>query len=235
MSDTEFEKTPQPKRKSKKVSHAIDGQVVLVDENKVPEETHEVSSKLYEKQLRPKKEMSEKQRANLERLIEMNRKKREDKKAQEEKEAFTIPDEIPDGKKAVVIKSKRPYNKTEKVAKEVVDTIQNKNQSLEEKIDRMIEEFKKPKEVKPKEVKPKKPKYTRPIKWKEPQTETETETEETEMSDDNSDMNSDMDYHKIEKKVNKRVEKIKQLDHTIQQAQQSNHPNKYIRNGMSIF
>lgn len=104
-----------------------DGDTVLVDKAKIPAKYIEVPSSVVEKALskpREKKPLSEKQQANLQRLIEMNKKRREEKLAQMKVNVDDL-GEIPEDKvvvKAVKTKVGRPRkNPPPKEEHEVVE------------------------------------------------------------------------------------------------------------------
>jgi len=86
-----------------------EGETLLVDKTKLPARYIEVPEKVVDKVLaRPKekKPLSEKQQANLQRLIEMNKKRREDKLAQMRVNVDEL-GEIPEDKVVIkVVKSK---------------------------------------------------------------------------------------------------------------------------------
>lgn len=90
-----------------------DGDTVLVDKAKIPAKYLEVPSSVVEKALskpREKKPLSEKQQANLQRLIELNKKRREERLAQMKVNVDEL-EEIPEDKvvvKAVKTKVGRP-------------------------------------------------------------------------------------------------------------------------------
>jgi hypothetical protein len=81
------------------------GEVVLINK---PTEPQSIAPTTLERQ-RPKKELSEKQKESLQKLIERNK-----QKAQERRSVVTnnIPEAIPEDKVAVVVKPKRKYTRT---------------------------------------------------------------------------------------------------------------------------
>lgn len=91
-------------------NHVVDGEVVLVDRAKVPQAKPviEVSHRQAEL-MRPKRPLSEKQQANLQRLIEQNKTRAAAWKAQKAPEQL---DEIPEDKIAIKVKPKQQYNRT---------------------------------------------------------------------------------------------------------------------------
>jgi hypothetical protein len=90
-------------------NHVVDGEVVLVDRAKVPQAKPviEVSHRQAEL-MRPKRPLSEKQQANLQRLIEQNKARAAAWKGQKVPEQL---DDIPEDKVAIQVKPKRPYNR----------------------------------------------------------------------------------------------------------------------------
>jgi len=90
-------------------NHVVDGEVVLVDRSKVPQAKPviEVSHRQAEL-MRPKRPLSEKQQANLQRLIEQNKARAAAWKGQKVPEQL---EEIPEDKVAIQVKPKRPYNR----------------------------------------------------------------------------------------------------------------------------
>jgi len=84
------------------------GEVVLVQKKAPiaePPKIREISHKEYEK-LRPKKELSEKQKENLAKLVERNKQRAIERRAVV-KEA--VPEAVPEDKELVVVKPKRKY------------------------------------------------------------------------------------------------------------------------------
>ena len=91
-------------------NHVVDGEVVLVDRAKVPQAKPviEVSHRQAEL-MRPKRPLSEKQQANLQRLIEQNKARAAAWKNQKVPEQL---EEIPEDKVAIQVKPKQSYNRT---------------------------------------------------------------------------------------------------------------------------
>jgi hypothetical protein len=101
-----------PGARSKKVVQ--DGDTLLVDKSKIPAKYLEVPAKEINKLLtkpREKKPLSEKQQANLQRLIELNKKRREEKLAQMKVNVDDL-GEIPEDK--VVVKAVRKVGRPRK-------------------------------------------------------------------------------------------------------------------------
>lgn len=226
-------------RQKKQNDVVNDGEVIMVPREKVvappPPVPTEIAPSTLNK-LKPKRELSEKQKENLARLIEQNK-----KRAQERRGVVTnnIPETIPEDMILLKVKPKRAYNK--KVKEEVKEA---------PKFDFPSESESEP-EPKPKPRK----KYTRVV---ETETETETEVEmprsppklkrtykkkappaprhrplpDTETSDwDSSD--SEEEEIKVDKYVAKtyqRMEALKEIERKMNALK-----NPYERSGMSVF
>jgi hypothetical protein len=221
-----------PKKKSRKRENHVDGEIVFVQEEKLPP-PQVVSATKMDKELRPKKPLSEKQQENLKRLIELNKTRREEKLSITAKEklndpkTYEVPTEIPDGMIPVVVKAKQKYNKTgnfSKIKKESqgqsIQSIQS-DEDLRSKFNQLQEKFEEL-ELKTRKSKPssnsKRIRKVNPI-----YSESESESE----SESFTETDSDIDYSKIKKKIDKRVKKIDEIDRKISSA------NKY--SNLSIF
>lgn len=118
----EVSSSSKPKKKSKVIDHVEDGDVLVVDKSKLPpkKEIIEISHKQAEL-MRPKKELTEKQKVALQALIERNKKRFEE--LRRSKDVVKNPEElseIDEDKEIVVVKPKRAYNKKEQKKKVVV-------------------------------------------------------------------------------------------------------------------
>jgi hypothetical protein len=97
------------------------GDVIKVLEEKKEEPT-EISYHEAKQKVKVKREMTEKQKANIDRLIEMNRLRREKQKEEDEKRAEEErkATELEDAKlKTYIVRPKRPYKKKEKPVKAI--------------------------------------------------------------------------------------------------------------------
>jgi len=215
------------KQKSRKRENHVDGEVVFVQEEKIQVVTPQVvSSTKMDKELRPKKQLSEKQQENLKRLIELNKTRREEKLSLAAKEklndpkTYEVPTEVPDGMVPVVVKAKQKYNKTGNYSKYKKEADQK---ALEEKFNQIQSELN---ELKKKQSPKNLPKKARRVKKKVAYSDSESDSESnSELPTETEE--SDVDYSKIKKKIQKRVEVIQDLDRKISSA------NKYTN--LSIF
>lgn len=193
----------------KKNTPDLTGEIVLIDKPPVkpvkpppppppPKETTEISATKYEREVRPKKELSEKQKANLEKLIEANKKRALERRAVVKE----IPESIPEDKILVKVKPKRVYNRKPKE--------EPKNEVImpETETDTDYE----PEPVRRKPTKPKKPVKAKPVK------KTYRYDTETTSQDESTDSDSDDDkVQKYESKVEKRLEAVRSIDQRLQQ------------------
>jgi len=201
-------------------SHVADGEVVLVDKAKVPQAKPivEISHRQAEA-LRPKRELSEKQKENLAKLIQRNKDKASAWKSQKVPEKL---EEIPEDKVAVQVKPKRAYVRKgpHPLSKDTVIPLPEK---LEE-----------PSEPKPKRV------YKRAVKATPPPSEEDSD-EESEVEvrprrrrvvSDTSDFSDDDDYRttKYVAKANARLQAVQQIERQIQAK-----VNPYSNRGLSVF
>ena len=170
----------------------------------------------------PKKPMSEAQKANFQRMLELNKKRRE-AQGKEPIESPPIPDEVPDGYKVVYVPPKHntaPKEKKEKVVERVVERApQDLYEMIKQMNDRM-NSFQMPQAQAPvlPAPKPKPPKATKK-KVKEETTEQESESE-------SGFDTSDTEYvKKYQKKAAKRMDAIQQIESKLKQ--QAPPKNKY--------
>lgn len=190
-----------------------------------PEPTIKViSATKYEKEVREKKPMSEKQRANLDKLIERNKAKAIERRATI---SDAIPEVIPEDKILVKIAPKRIYNRKpkEETAKNVVvmpSSDYTPASSETEYTESESEPEVKPRKRPQRKQAPKKriaPKYT-------------YDTETTTADEDSSD--SDDDDYKVSKyqvKAEKRIKALEKIDKRLSQL----HNNPYQSREMSVF
>lgn len=131
---TEVSSSSKPKKKSKVIDHVEDGDVLVVDKSKLPpkKEIIEISHKQAE-QMRPKKELSEKQKVALQALIERNKKRFEEMRRS--KDVVKNPEElseIDEDKEIVVVKPKRAYNRKETKPKKKVVVVEESSSESED-------------------------------------------------------------------------------------------------------
>ena len=216
----------------REINEDVKEKVVLVQEEKVPPPVMTLSQykQLQEKKpeiLPQKRPMSEAQKANIQRLIEANKARREAKNLSQP----TIPEEIPEGYKAVYIQqSKEAKPKQVKIQQPPVQPQaqpQYPNELMEmmkrfnERLDQLS--------TKEKAVKERKPPASRKKKFTQETSESEVETEESGYD------TSDTEYiNKYEKKAQKRIEAVKQIETKLKQAVQPVRPKGRYDN-MSLF
>jgi hypothetical protein len=225
------------KKKSRKRENHVDGEVVFVQEEKIQVQVPQVvSTTKMDKELRPKKPLSQAQQDNLKRLIELNKTRREDKLSLAAKEklndpkTYEVPTEVPEGMVPVIVKAKQKYNKTGNFSKFKKESERQspKESDLEEKFNQLQKKFEEL-ELNSKEVKPKsfRPKKTKPDRASSKSLRRERDSESESESVTETEPESDVDYSKIKKKIDKRVQVIQDLDRKISSA------NKYAN--LSIF
>jgi len=215
------------KQNKESVEDAVKQEVVLLQEEKVPPPVMTLTQykQLQEKRpdiLPPKRPMSEAQKANIQRLIEANKARREAKNLPQP----TIPEEIPEGYKAVYIqqpKEAKPKKVTiqpqpqpqPQYPSELMEMMKRFN----ERLDQLSTREKPQKERKP----PARKKFT-------------AETSESEPQDESSGYDtSDTEYiDKYKKKAEKRIEAVKQIETKLKQAIQPVKPKGRYDN-MSLF
>lgn len=233
MDDTIPEKQEsKPKGRPQKKETALDKirkeynektkeEVVLLKEENLPP----VMTIAQVKQLAPsvpKRPMSEAQKANIQRLIEANKARREAKNLPQP----TIPEEIPEGYKAVYIQQPKEA-KPKKVTIQPPPQPQYPSELMEmmkrfnERLDQLSTREKPQKERKP--PAPARKKFT-------------AETSESEPQDESSGYDtSDTEYiDKYKKKAEKRIEAVKQIETKLKQAIQPVKPKGRYDN-MSLF
>jgi len=165
----------------------------------------------------PKKPLSEAQKANLQKMLEANKARRDAKKVE-------IPEEVPEGYEAVYIPpSKSMYAKKEEPLKmhppATVPVQQNippewleMMRQMNDRMNMLTMQYTRPKESKPKF--PKKKQYKRRDETSDTQdTETEPET-------DTGYDTSDTEYvKKYEKKAERRIKAVKEIEEKLQKKQ----------------
>ncbi len=193
----------------------------------------EVSPSKYENELRPKKELSEKQKANLAKLIERNKAKAVERRATISE---AIPEVIPEDKILIRIKPKRVYNRKPKeepqsspagsaslVKNEVIEPTPEPTPAPSESEYSESEPEVKPRKPRKRAVKP--PPKPRAV----PRYAYDTET--TTADEDSSD--SDEDDYKVQKyqaKAEKRLKAIEKIDRRMKALQ-----NPYAERSLSVF
>jgi hypothetical protein len=205
-----------------KKTPAPEGEVVLVNKPEVKPEPaiKEITPTQYNA-LKPKKELSEKQQANLAKLIERNK---ERAKARHAVVSEAIPEVVPEDKVLVKVKAKRVYNKKPKnvVVEPTPEPTPAPSESESEP------------EPEPRKARPKKP--VAPKRAKEAPKPKKKYRYETETSDCESD-DSDEDYedHKVQKyahKAQRRLEAVKHIDNRLKEL---NSGNPYVQRNLSLF
>jgi thymidylate synthase len=184
----------------------------------------EISASKYEKEVRPKKELSEKQKANLEKLIERNKAKAVERRAVVKE---VIPESIPEDKVLVRVKPKRIYNrkpKEEAPKNVIVEPSSNHTPASSET--EYTESESEP------EVKPRKRRERKQAPKKKIVPKYSYDTETTTADEDSSD--SDEDDYKVVKyqvKAEKRMKALEKIDKRLNQL----HNNPYQSREMSVF
>lgn len=225
-------------------NHVVDGEVVLVDRAKVPQAKPviEVSHRQAEL-MRPKRPLSEKQQANLQRLIEQNKARAAAWKAQKAPEQL---DEIPEDKIAIKVKPKQQYNRT--VPHHFSKPAEIKPTETEEESEEVTEseaDVPPPKKSRPgksrkiaapptsdedeeSEVEPKPKRVTK----KKPIKETPVRRRIVSDTSDFGDDDSDDDHHtqKYVAKAQARLEAVKKIEEQIRMKS-----NPYASRGLSAF
>jgi hypothetical protein len=112
------------KKRGRKTKVPVDGAVVQVLEKpENEEEPKEISYNGAKEKLKQKRQMTDKQKENIQRLIELNKKRREEQKKADEEQAEKErkAKELEDAKlkkKTYIVKPKRPYVKKKNVVKQ---------------------------------------------------------------------------------------------------------------------
>lgn len=217
------------------------GEVVLVEKEKVmpppPPPPVEIAPTTLNK-LKPKRELSEKQKANLEKLIERNKQKALERR-NVVKEA--IPETIPENMIAVKVKPKRQYTKKSDHWKSEPKEPAPSEDEVDEEDGVMDfpshspplvrqDAYEAPKNVvvQPKVAQPRK--KAPPAPRHKPLPPTDTETSEYSSEEDSSDSDDDYKVQKYVQKTQKRMETIRAIDQQMKAMR-----NPYEARGMSIF
>lgn len=184
----------------------------------------EISATKYEKEVRPKRPMSEKQQAHLAKLIERNKQKAIERRAVVKD---VIPESIPEDQVLVRIKPKRAYNRKpkEEAPKNVV--VEPTPEPTPEPSEAEYTEPESEVEVKPRKrrVRKQAPKKKSPPRY--------TYETETTTADEDSDSDSEDDYKvmKYQAKAEKRIKALEKIDKRLKQL----HTNPYQAREMSVF
>ena len=183
----------------------------------------EISATKYEKEVRPKKELSEKQKANLEKLIERNKARAVERRATI---SDAIPEVIPEDQILVKIAPKRIYNRKPKNQIIVPTPDFTPAPSETEHTESEYTESESEPEVKPR----RRERKQAPKKKIIPKYHYDTET--TTADEDSSDSDQD-DYKtmKYQAKAEKRIKALEKIDKRLNQLQS----NPYQSRGMSVF
>jgi len=208
-----------------KKTPAPEGEVVLVNKPEAKPEPaiKEITPTQYNA-MKPKKELSEKQQANLAKLIERNKDRA---KARHAVVSEAIPEVVPEDKVLVKVKAKRVYNKKPK--NEVVQP-----EPTPEPTPAPSESESEPEpEPEPKKARPKKPvapkrakEAPKPKKYRY-----ETETSDCESDDSDSDY-EDQKVQKYAHKAQRRLEAVKHIDNRLKEL---NSGNPYAARNLSLF
>ena len=182
----------------------------------------EISSTKYEKEVREKKPLSEKQKANLEKLIERNKARAVERRATI---SDAIPEVIPEDQILVRIMPKRVYNRKPKNV--IVEPTSDYTPAPSETEHTESEYSESEPEVKPRKRRERKQAPKKKIGPKY-HYDTETTTADEESSD------SDHDDYKVAKyqvKADKRIKALEKIDKRLSQLQN----NPYQSREMSVF
>lgn len=202
------------------------GEVVLVQKKQEPvaeQKIREISHKEYER-LRPKKELSEKQKENLAKLVERNKQRAIDRRAVV-KEA--VPEAVPEDHELVVVKPKRKYVRKQPKNEIIVpsDTESATETEPESEVEVRKPVSKRPSKPKSKKQPPKKA----PQKYKyETETTSADESEEDDSSDDDYE---DQKVQKYQAKAHARLKAVQEIDKRMSQIQ----GNPYVSRNLSVF
>lgn len=203
------------------------GEVVLINKKPAAEapKVREISQKEYER-MRPKKEISDKQKENLAKLIEKNKAKALERRVTI-KDA--LPDEIPEDKELVIVKPKRKYVRKNKIIIPPASSDVESGMESEPITESEYTESESEVEVrKPIRRKPVKKPVKQPPKYRY---ESETTTTDNDSSDDESDEDDDPKVKKYQAKAQARLQAVQQIDQRIQQIKN----NPYTAKGLTIF
>ena len=202
---------------------APEGEVVLVNKPEVKPEPaiKEITPTQYNA-MKPKKELSEKQQANLAKLIERNK---ERAKARHAVVSEAIPEVVPEDKVLVKVKAKRVYNKKPKNV--VVEP-----ELTPEPTPAPSESESEP-EPEPRKARPKKPVAPKRVKEAPKPKKYRYETETSDCESDDSD--SDYEEQKVQKyahKAQRRLEAVKHIDNRLKELSSGN---RYAVQNLSFF
>lgn len=202
------------------------GEVVLITKKPIVEapKIREVSHKEYEK-MRPKKELSEKQKENLVKLVERNK-----QRAVERRAVVTnaIPEVVPEDKELVIVKPKRKYTRKPKdePKNEIIQPVSETDTATETESEVEVKPRKRP-------TKPKKQAVTPKMAPKKYKYETET-TSPDEWTDDDHETDDDYEDQKVQKyqaKAQARLNAVADIDKRMSQIQ----GNTYASRNLSVF
>ena len=204
-----------------KKTPAPEGEVVLVNKPEVKPEPliKEITPTQYNA-LKPKKELSEKQQANLAKLIERNK---ERAKARHAVVSEAIPEVVPEDKVLVKVKAKRVYNKKPKNV--VVEPSPAPTPAPSESESEP--------EPEPRKARPKKPVAPKRVKEAPKPKKYRYDTETSDCESDDSD--EDYEDHKVQKyahKAQRRLEAVKHIDNRLKEL---NSGNPYAQRNLSLF
>lgn len=205
------------------------GEVVMIARKPDAPKIREISQKAYNA-LRPKKELSEKQKQNLAKLIEKNK-----ARAVERRTTVThaIPEIVPEDQELVIVKPKRKYVRKQpltSVKNEVIYPSETETETETETesvfTDSEVEAPIKRGRGRPRKhpQKPEKKPEKKPVKSYRYDTETTSQSEESEDSDDEK-------VTKYGAKIEKRLETVRSIDQRLQQIRRPTIPT----NRLSIF
>lgn len=220
-------------------------QLVLVDKKLVPKEEYKSIpvnnlEKTYSSQPeRQKREMSEKQKENLKRLIEMNK-----QRALERRGIIPLPNGVPDvipEDKEVIRLTKRTYTKKEKLPQQQPELRRESTSSANytRSAGESLRDYNTPPPIHihlPSEAlgvkkgrsksAPKAPKSSlkkQPRSYYESDTKEESEDEESE-EEETTDFDTDVEISKYNKKIEKRTQSLSSIEKQLQQLKQANNP-----------
>jgi hypothetical protein len=212
-------------------------ELVLVDKQLVaPKEQYKNVSmnsleKSYESQPRPKRELTEKQKENLQRLIEMNK-----QKALERRGIQSLPNGIPEvipENKEVVRLTKRTYTKKEKLPEQQPELRRESTSSsnytgappIHIHLPSDVISKKKPTRPKSSMKAPTSAKsQKKPARSYYSESDTKDEESDEEEEEDESEFDTDVEISKYNKKIEKRTQSLSSIEKQIQQLKQSNNP-----------
>ena len=217
------------KRSLKGAKNIVEGEIILVDKEKVEakglptdQPVLEVGGEMATK-LKAKRPQSEAQKAHTQKLVELNRARKQKRLEQPELEhSFTVPETIPEGK--VLIKVKPNQNTRTAVRQELLDHLKLMNDKLQE-LDAKVSMRTVPANEPRNEIvqpEPQAPNGRKPRKPRKPvESEDTTDLEETELDTDVEES--------VHRKINKRLNSLKQIESQLQNT------NKYVARGLTVF